>query len=428
VTDAVFYLMTMEHPSPAIDNDNPRVAPRVTARKTGWIWVSTLCGLAALVAGLWWNSLRPENCYRRGRRALDAGDHATVYREIRRLIDTPDYEPQGRLLSGLLLARDGKPAEALAELKFALDDDMTALEATTSAAACYYALGQYVATVETAKAALARDADALEARRWLAAAEYDLGRTGDAEDNLAIISEQAPHDPRPERLRGLISKDFAEYGAAIDHYRESLRRDPQWDRDNILAELAESQVKLGRFDEAVETLRECERTAPVLVLEAECAENQGQIDTALELLHEALEADPLSLPAKLKRGALLLLQGKSDQAVGVLEDAVRQAPYNSQAHFSLSQAYSRRGEIEKAEAQLRLRRETEKDEQLFPELHKLAEEKPNDPDVRYQLGVLARRLGKPDLARMWFRSALAVSPRHVQARAALAETSEGQAP
>jgi len=30
-------------------------------------------------------------------------------------------------------------------------------------------------------------------------------------------------------------------------------------------ELAESLVKLGRFDEALETLRECDKTAPVLV-------------------------------------------------------------------------------------------------------------------------------------------------------------------
>src|SRR6185295_5876458 len=103
---------------------------------------------------------------------------------------------------------------------------------------------------------------ALDARRWLASAEYDLGRTDRADAELKIISDKAPHDPGPDRLRGLISKDYAEYAEAIDHYRESLRRNPQQrGRANVLAELAASLVKLGRFDEALETLRECDRTA-----------------------------------------------------------------------------------------------------------------------------------------------------------------------
>lgn len=412
--------MTTDPPSRGIDDRSGE--PRVPSRRKGWVFAGILGGVAVLAVGQRWNSLRPENCYRRGRRALEAGNHAVVMREARRLIDTPDFEPQGRLLAGLWLARKGKPTEALEELQYAVADETTAVEARTTAAGCYYALGQHIATVETAQAALALDAEAIDARRWLASAEYDLGRTAEADVELTIISDKAPHDPRPERLRGLISKDYGEYAQAIDHYRESLRRDPQWDRANVLEELAESLVKLGQFDEALETLRECDRTAPVLVLEAECAESQGQTEKAQERLLEALAFDPLYLPAKLKRGTLLLLKGRYDEAVDVLEDAVRQAPYSSQAHFHLSQAYSRRGETEKAEAQLQLRLETERDEQLFPELHKEAAEKPNDPEVRYRLGVLARKLGKPDLARMWFRSALAIAPRHVQARAALADT------
>ncbi|MBI3864262.1 MAG: tetratricopeptide repeat protein [Planctomycetia bacterium] len=418
----------MSNEPPSHPTDDGSAVPRAPTRKTGWIWAAFVVGLAALTIGvLWWNSLRPENCYLRGRRALEKGDRITALREMRRLLDTPDFEPHGRLLAGLILARERKPAQALDELQYALADDETAVEALTTAAGCYYALGQFVATIETAKSALARNEDALDARRWLASAAYDLGRTGEADAELRTISEKAPHDPRPERLLGLISKDFAEYAQAIDHYREALRRDPQFpDRANVQAELAESLVKLGRIDEALEALRQCDRTPTVLVMEADCAESQGRIEAAHERLQEALALDPQFIPAKLKRGTLLLLDGRFDDAVDVLEDAVRQAPYSSQAHFNLSQAYSRRGEKDKAEVQLQLRLEAERDEQLFPELHKEAAEKPNDPEIRYRLGMLARKLGKPELARMWFRSALAIEPRHLQARSALAESEASQ--
>src|SRR5262245_50218722 len=92
-------LMAAESASPQIDEgQGPHRASR---RRTGWLRAGILVCAAALAGGLWWNSLRPENCFRRGRRALQTGDRATVFREVRRLLDTPDFEPQGRLLAGL---------------------------------------------------------------------------------------------------------------------------------------------------------------------------------------------------------------------------------------------------------------------------------------------------------------------------------------
>jgi tetratricopeptide (TPR) repeat protein len=416
-------------PSESRSSDIPTAVPQAAQRRPGWRAAAAIAALSAVIfVGGWWHTLRPENCFRRGRRALargqtmTAGDRQTVIRDSRRLLGTPGYEPHGRLLSGLLFLHERRLLEALNELQHAARDRRTDVAALTAAAECYYLLGKYVQAVDAARAAVERDAEALDARRWLVAAYYDLGATGQAVEQLKIVAERAPHDPRPDRLLGLIDKDNERFGDAVGHYRESLRRDPnQPDQPLLLAELAESLVKLGRFDEARQVLPDCPRTATTLTLAAACEENLGRPDAAVEMLRDALDREPAYLPARIQLGSLLLLEGRVDEAVAVLEASVRAAPHSSQAHFRLSQAYGRRGERDRADEQLRLMRETQAVEREFTDLHEEAAKKPDDADLRYKIGLLARQLDKADLARLWFRAALAIEPGHAGARAALAD-------
>jgi tetratricopeptide (TPR) repeat protein len=43
----------------------------------------------------------------------------------------------------------------------------------------------------------------------------------------------------------------------------------------------------------------------------------------------------------------------------------------------------------------------------------------DNADLRYQLGLLARQLGREDLAVSWFTAALAIDPTHTDAQSAL---------
>src|SRR5262249_12830671 len=136
--------------------DRARNAAPGWGRRKAWIVATTVVLIVAAVAGWQLDSLRPEKCYRRGRLALAAGDIRTATRESRRLIAIPGFEAQGWLLSGLCRIHEGRHADALVELQRAAWDQPTDVDALTAAAACYYALGQYVDAVKLARAALAK--------------------------------------------------------------------------------------------------------------------------------------------------------------------------------------------------------------------------------------------------------------------------------
>jgi tetratricopeptide (TPR) repeat protein len=369
---------------------------------------------------VWSSQFGPDASYRRGRLAVEAVDRDVVLKESARLIETDGYRHKGFLLRGLILARIRRFDEAIPWLEKASMSEPLTIEASTVAARCVYSTGHYVEAVNAANAALMLDDNATEARRWLAAAYYDLGAISQTVVELERISKDAPTDPRPERLLGLIAKDGEQYPMAIGHYEESLKRDAQQsERQNVLVELAESQIKQGQFKEALVTLEKCTGSAIVSTWMADCLSSLGKFEAAHDRLREALEAEPKYFPAKLSQGKLYLDNGQVEEAIQALKQAIEWEPQSSQAHFQLSQALRQLGRAEEADAELHTMREIQKLEREFTDLHDAASNRPADADVRYRIGELAQLLGKPKLPAVWYRAALAINPNHLKARAAL---------
>jgi tetratricopeptide (TPR) repeat protein len=272
--------------------------------------------------------------------------------------------------------------------------------------------------------AIKLDPSQTDARRWLAATYHDIGAMDNALKQLAVIAEQAPTDPRPHRLMGLIHKDFEAYGKAIDEYRESLKRDSdQPDEQQILVELAECLLHERRHVEAMETLGRCPRSGRVLTLEAECRYAQGDAASAGKLVDEAMKLEPKQLAAMQMRATLDMEANDAESAVRILRQAVQDYPKDFRLRYQLARAYQRLGEQESAQEQLDTMQELRKLRLRFTELHKQAIAEPANVEIRYQLGVVAGQLDEPELAQSWFTATLGMDPKHAGAREALQDTS-----
>jgi tetratricopeptide (TPR) repeat protein len=352
--------------------------------------------------------------------ALADGDLDAVQAAVEGLRDVEAYDPHRHLFEGALLLRNGRPLEAVVELGYAKDHPDTAGLAYSLSGESLYKAGRFRDADRILTAAVQRDPSLTDAHRWLAVLYYDIGAMNHASEQLKIVAEQAPDDPRPHRTQGLISKDFQLYEEAIAAYQESLRLDPdQPDKDEILLELAECLLRRNRHAELRETLARCPRSARTLTLEAESRLAEGDREAARKLAAEALDLSPDDLGAVQLRARLDLESNDPTSALKLLQRAAKRYPRDYRVHSDLAQAYERLGQRERAREEADIYREIRDLITRFTKLHRQAIAEPANADIRYQLGQVALQFGKPELARSWFLATLAMAPDHAGAREAL---------
>jgi Flp pilus assembly protein TadD len=183
--------------------------------------------------------------------------------------------------------------------------------------------------------------------------------------------------------------------------------------------LAESQILLGQFQDAIDTLKKATPSAASLTLEASCQQGLGDVDRARELLRDALKLDPLYSLAKLVQGKLCMDSGDPEQAVSILKEVTQLEPQNSKARMQLSQALRELNRTAEADAELKRMLEIQALEREFTDLHDAAAKQPENAQVRLRLGEVAFQLNRQELARMWFKAALGIDETLSKAKASL---------
>lgn len=376
-----------------------------------------LCLAAIGVAAVgvrWWR--HPQRHFERGLAALESGDLGAVRREIALLDGSAEYAPHRHFLRGSLLLKQGHLADAVDEFDVAIRHPDLQVDSLILTGQAFYQMGRAGGAQSLWRRALELKPDAADAHRWMGVLYYDLGAMHDALAHLKRVAELDPTDPRPDRLMGLINKDYERFEKAVGHYRETLRRDPEQNgKDDVLMELAESEVKLHHYASALGTLERCPPNARKLALEAECHFNLGDSDTAHALLDQTLSRAPDDLPALLLRGMILRTEGDIQGAVDALSEAVHHHPKDYRVHYNLAQACRQLGDEKRADEHTAAAEELRKLWRRFSDLHLVAVDEPVNADLRFQIGQIALKLDRPDLARTWLHAALVIDPTHAEA-------------
>ncbi len=361
-----------------------------------------------------------ERVYRAGLDAMGRGDLAAVLVAAESLAAVPEAAGQRHVLEGCVHLRTGQLQAAIAEFRAALEDPRTAPMANMLAGESLCRNRQFRDGIAALRAATQQDPTLTDAHRRLSAVLYDLGATEAATEELLVVAQQDPTDPRPHRMRGLIFKDMESYAAAIEEYREALRRDPLLpERDEVLLELATCLLKTLQYAELEELVADSPQTADFLVLLAEAKLNQGEVAEAARLVDEALRLTPEHFESRLLKGSVELARGELTEAAATLEAILGQQTMDFRVHHKLSQVYARLGQTERARAASEEAARIRDLRARFADLHGQVSGNTDNADLRYQLGLLARQLGREDLAVSWFTAALAIDPTHTDAQSAL---------
>ncbi len=260
--------------------------------------------------------------------------------------------------------------------------------------------------------ALALDPDQPGATKVLAAVYLAFG---DAPRGLRMLQEAARMDPddyRPWLAMGRVHHDMGELEKAAEAYGAALRLKP-----------GDPEARSGRIRELLavyrpaevpalldEAMREQPENPELLGLAAILARDLGQFREALDFVDRALTRDPRNFDARYARATILVKSGQFEQILEDLEVAVEVRPLDLGAQQLLATIQARLGLAEEAAGTLR---KTNRTRELRDELDRYARLiplRPNDPEPRWRLAMVAAEASMTVLARQSYQAALDLDP------------------
>ena len=290
---------------------------------------------------------------------------------------------------------------------------------------CFTAIQDMPSAMRTLEEIAAEFPDNVDTHRLLIANYYDFGALQQAMRHSERVSELAPEDPRPDRLMGLISKDFEKNELAITHYLESLQRaetDLTFDQvDEIRTELAEVYIRLRKYQEAKKQLEQLSPdTAPsvqatAFAYRAECAMALGDFVEAEQLVRQCIRKDPTLPDGQRILGLLAMQTGKPEDAKQALENAARLDPGNDRVFFQLSNVLRQLGQTDAADAAYNKHQQIKTLKLEYIELNVQAAQQTDNARVRVRIASIAEQLGDYQAAVSWYRGALGIDPENKKA-------------
>jgi tetratricopeptide (TPR) repeat protein len=291
--------------------------------------------------------------------------------------------------------------------------------------------------------------EALEEHIRLGIAFYRAGMLEDAEKEFLQAVEVEATEPRALFRLGLIEMKRGNAEGSLD-YLETMPSN--WKlRIPVLQNRALALEKLGRFQEALVALKKAEEIEPKnlqLLLARAIAELKagnpagsrslfvtyrnwvgkgrppaiyyayavlaaaaaGELDEAVSLGREGLKEHPTEATILVNTGAVLDHKGNHEAAEQYFMRAIRSgSDVPPQAHKNLGDQAFRRGDIKGAQAHY------EQAVRLDPAL---------GDDVFLRLGTIARDVGDTELAILFLRRSIELSPENEEARSLLADLSD----
>lgn len=231
---------------------------------------------------------------------------------------------------------------------------------------------------------------------------------------------------RPDDLhallgRGFVWERFLSFSDALEDYRRAVAAHPHSERARL--KLAETLLVAGTPDEALTHFRWLvERfpdMPPARLGLARCHRRLGRPEEAVRLLDALLREFPNHGETLCERGEIELDQGRPAAAEPFLRAAAISRPYDRRIQYAFYRCLlqlERRDEAAAIDARIR---QLDADLRRLDALRDEVIQRPNDPDLRYEGGILFLRNGEREEGIRWLRLALRLDPHHQPAQNAL---------
>ena len=313
---------------------------------------------------------------------------------------------EATLLRCSWLARRNRYDEVLQQLPRRLENSPWRKDALRLVGTSLFHLGELQQAEVALTTLVSEFPDELEAYRLLGAMYYDLGSNSLALKALAHVQRLAPSDYRPHQLAAVILADAEKFQEAIQELRLALEKHPPEQAESTMRrDLARSLIHIHDFQGAITALQPDAPSTQRSALLAECHWSLGNKELALREVESALTQSPADPPSLRIKVRLMEDQGKVDTAIELLRQILSAEPYDVESRYQLVQLLGIQGKTEQRDQEQSEYIRYRKLQDRLVELNLKASEAPDALEPRKELVQVCRDLGRPELAEMWSRAA-----------------------
>ena len=247
---------------------------------------------------------------------------------------------------GVLQARTGDTKGAEVTLKKAKTVDSTGITAMMTLGGFYEQQRRWTEAAEEFQAAVTRAPNNPMPRAALASVYMNQGQDALAEKTLTEAKEQLKDDPAAYRMLGDYYLGRGENIKALTEFSALAAQHPK-DRQ-VRKTYIQLLVLNHRIDEAASLTDDLLKSAPQdvegLVLKGEVQLQQGKVDDSIQTLQQALHAYSDNAFAHYQMGLALRQKGKPQEGESELREAVRLSPSLYEAWRALGEIAAQRGD------------------------------------------------------------------------------------
>jgi tetratricopeptide (TPR) repeat protein len=274
------------------------------------------------------------------------GNSKDALREAQEATVMAPDQPAVFINLGILQARSGDNKGAEATLRKAKTVDSTGVTAIMALGGFYEQQRRWTEAAQEFQEAITRAPNNPMPRAALASVYMNQGQDALAEKTLTEAKEQLKDDPAAYRMLGDYYLGRGENTKALTEFSALATQHPK-DRQ-VRKTYIQLLVLNHRIDEAASLTDDLLKSAPQdvegLVLKGEIQLQQGKVDDSIQTLQQALHASSDNAFAHYQMGLALRQKGKPQEGESELREAVRLSPSLYEAWRALGEIAAQRGD------------------------------------------------------------------------------------
>ena len=235
-------------------------------------------------------------------------------------------------------------------------------------------------------------------------------RTNEALTLIDVWQKDFPQDPRPHFMRGLTMQMLSRFPEAAEAFREGLNLAPDWPK--MRTRLGEILAELREFEEAADVYGQSLQSNPndleAQIGCARCLHNLGKTDQARVLVRRACDAFPECFDGLALLGEIDLASRRFESAAAALQTAFDQRPKDVAVRYGLAQALQGLGKDAEAAEHFEYVSIAQKELAISGNKIHEALQRPDDSQVRAEIGEILMQYGDPTDAARWLRAAVEI--------------------